>query len=46
MRVDLILLSLAFAFLAGGMAHLAVAIKRIAHHAFSEALNGAASEIR
>jgi hypothetical protein len=43
---DLIVLAVAFAFMAGGLSHLAIAIKRIAEHWFSEALDGIAREVR
>ena len=47
MTADLILLSFAFAFLAGGIAHLVIAIKRIVWFWITNTLlNGAAVEIR
>ena len=46
MRADLLLLSLAFAFLAAGLSTMAVLLKRELFAVFSEALDGCAGDIR
>lgn len=46
MTADLVLLTLAFAFLAGGLSHLVISIKRMVCRWFREALDAVAVEMR